>query len=358
VRIVDAHVHLWGVTDIENMNAVREHVGAQRMGLACTYHPTNVNSNPAAFAAKAAYPESFYVFAGLDHSTHFSAGSISAPSLPDQVEQLMRIGADGIKLLETKPDRRKALGIAIDDGYFEGLFSHVEEARVPLLWHVADPPEFWDPSLTPGWAAKQGWGYDDSFTPYERLKAEVSNVLRQRPRLRVIFPHFFFVSQDLPQAADLLDRYQGVHLDLAPGIEMYYNLSRDVDASHEFLEHYSDRIIFGTDIFRRMGPEQAALRAGIVRRFLETADEFRVPEGSDYLLGPPEDGVIRGMQLSAAALKRIYHENVERLLGPVPHPLRHDLATDECERILREVRTLGGDTTEAEGAVERLAAAC
>ena len=38
------------------------------------------------------------------------------------------------------------------------------------------------------------------------------------------------------------------------------------------------------------------IRAGIVFRWLETEDTFRVPEAADFLLGQPEDGIIHGLQ--------------------------------------------------------------
>ena len=321
LRLVDSHVHLSGIENIENLNAIREHIGAERMGIACIYGPNSANSNAAAFAAKAAFPDRFYVFAALDHSAHSSGGRIASPPLDEQVDMLIRTGADGIKLLETKPDRRTALGIPIDSNYFEPFFALVERLGIPLLWHAADPPEFWDAELTPGWARDHGWGYDHTFVPYEQILGEVENVLDRHPRLRVIFAHFLFLSADLARAEALLDRFDGVHFDLAPGIELFYNLSRSVPASRDFFIRHADRIIFGTDIFGSLTPERAAHRAGIVRCFLETAGEFRVPEGADDILGPPEGGIIRGLDLPQDALDRICALNFERLAGPVPRPL-------------------------------------
>lgn len=353
--LIDSHVHLFGVDRIDDLNAVREHIGAEAMGIACIYDPVGVNDNPAGFAAKAAYPDRFFVFAGLDHSQHFSGGRLRTSSLAEQVDRLQRIGADGIKLLETKPDRRKAMGIPIDSDYFEGFFARVEETGMPLLWHVADPPEFWDPKLTPRWATSRGWGYDESHVPWETLQRETESVLRRHPRLKVIFAHFLFFSQDLSRAERMFEEFEGVHFDLAPGIELLYNLSKDVERSREFFERYNDRIVFGTDIFGTMSREQAAHRAGLVRRFLETDDEFRVPERADYLLGPPEDGVVRGLALPDDVLAQVYHANFAGMVGTKPRLLDAGLALEECGRIAVEARVSGRDG-EAERAAERLSA--
>jgi len=309
MRLIDSHVHLFSRDNIENLNAVREHIGAERMVIVCCVDAAE-QENSAAFAAKARYPGRFHVFAALDHSGH--------RSLVDQVDMLIRAGADGIKLLETKPDSRKALGIAADTDYFEPFFARVEQLGIPLIWHAADPPEFWQAELTPKWAADRGWAYDETFPSYEQILGEVEHVLERHPKLQVVFAHFLFLSADLPRAARLLNRYEGVRFDIAPGIELCYNLSRDVGRAREFFIEYADRIIFGTDIWDALTLEQAAHRAGILVRFLKTADEFRVPEGADELLGPPEEGIIHGLDLPEDALAKIFAANIERLLERAP----------------------------------------
>lgn len=72
------------------------------MNIVCTISRDNVNANPAAFVAKATFPERFYVFPGLDHSAYFSDEKIATPSLAEQVDRLIALGDDGIKMIETK----------------------------------------------------------------------------------------------------------------------------------------------------------------------------------------------------------------------------------------------------------------
>lgn len=353
--VVDCHVHCSRVDDIPNLNTICEHVGIRRMSLVCTVGRQQVNANPVALVAKARFPDRFYVFAGLDHSAFFSDGKLDPPSLAEQVDRLMALGADGIKMIEGKPTSRKTLPMPLDGPYYEEYFTRVEEKGVPILWHVADPEEFWDPDKTPSWAKERGWGYDDTFIAKEALYAEVENVLRRHPKLKVIFAHFFFLSADLPRAAALFDRYEGVHFDLAPGIELLYNLSRDVATTRRFFERYADRILFGTDISGVQTPEQASRRAGIVTRWLETDEEYRVPEGADMLLGPPEDGLMRGLSLPESVLAKIYHANFERLAGPRPKMLDREKAAQECERIAQEVSVLSGMPAEQTSAAQAAA---
>ena len=116
---------------------------------------------------------------------------------------------------------------------------------------------------------------------------------------------------------------------------MLYNISRDPEAGREFLMRYADRITFGTDLFSSATREQAIARAGITFRWLESEDQFRVPESADFLLGPPADGVIRGMRLPDDVLARIYRGNLMRLVGAAPQALDVREAAAYCEDIAR-----------------------
>lgn len=348
--MLDCHVHVRDLESVDDLEGIRRRIGFERMNVVSVFYRQCINMNPASLVAKARYPDSFYVFLGLDHTTHFSGGAIKAPSLVEQIERAMAMGADGIKMLENKPTHRKLVDIPVDDPYFEEYFACLEQTGFPVVWHVADPEEFWDPATTPRWAAEKGWGYDETFVPKEQLYSEVENVLDRHPRLKVIFSHFFFMSADLPRLGRLLDRFPGMHIDLSPGIELLYNLSRDVESSRDFVMRYSDKILFGTDISSNQTPESAALRSWVVTHWLETDDEYRVPAGADYLLGPPEDGIIRGLALPEETLVRILRGNFERIAGLSPRKLEVPLAIEECERLAWELSALdgiGADSTEA-----------
>ena len=352
--MIDSHVHLRNLRDIENLEAIRGHIGFERMNIVCLFSRDGVNNNPSAFVAKDRYPDSFYFFGGLDHSEHFTGGRIKTPSLPEQVDRLMEIGADGIKMLENKPTHRRILDIPVDGPYFEEHYAHLEATGIPVVWHVCDPEEFWNPETTPSWAKARGWGYDETFTPKEQLYGEVENVLKRHPRLRIIFAHFLFLSADLPRAASWLDRFPNVHLDLSPGIEFLYNLSKDVAATREFFIKYSDRIIFGTDVSSNHTLEESSIRSGIVTRWLETEDEYSIPPGADFVLGPPEDGIMRGLLLPEDVLGKIYRSNFVWLAGCESKPLNREFAIEECKRIIGEIGILGGDSSEAIRSMELL----
>lgn len=339
---VDAHVHLWDGGESDHLLKIAAATGAERMGIVCIPAREIVNANPEALVAKAQHPDHFFVFGALDHAAFWTDGTFKAPPLAEQVDLLRAMGCDGIKMLENKPATRKELDLPVDGAYFEPYFARVEETGFPILWHVADPEEFWDPELTPKWARAQGWGYDASYVKKEQLYVEIERVLVRHPGLKIMFAHFYFLSADLPRAAALLDRFPGVHLDLAPGIEMIYNMSKNVAAARAFFIKYADRIVYGTDIMSSQAIADAVIRSGIVTRWLETDEEYRVPPGADFLLGPPDDGVMRGLKLPPDVVAKICRGNYERIVGKTPRPLDRVLARRECERLARAVEAVTG----------------
>ena len=171
-----------------------------------------------------------------------------------------------------------------------------------------------------------------------------------------MFSHFYFLSADLPRAAAFLDSYEGVCLDLAPGIEMLYNMSRDPDAARDFFIKYSHRIVFGTDIEAGATEQEAIIRAGVVTQWLETDDEYCVPLDADYTLGPPEDGVIRGMKLPKDCLENIYTLNFQRIVGDQPKSLNSTLALELARRQAEQIEAFDGDPEAALESARRLEA--
>jgi len=356
--IIDGHVHMWSMDGEETLLAILEATGIAKMGLASIQDPKEGAGLPQALLMKARHPDTFFVLAGLNHAGWMSKGKVRAPGLAEQVDTFVRMGCDGLKMIEGKPTSRQQMEVPVTDAYFAEYWARVEQIGVPVLWHVNDPEEFWDPQRIPGWAKERHWGYGPKDVQKEALYAEVEEVLARHPRLKIAFAHFCFLSADLPRAGRFLDAHPGVSLDLAPGIEMLYNISRDPAAGREFFVRYADRIVFGTDLMDRQTPAEGRVRAGILFRWLETDDIFRVPPEADFLLGPPEDGVIRGMALPADVLGRIYRENFIRRIGPKPAALDVGMAIEQCRRLADMAEALSGKPaaeTEAARVAARLA---
>ena len=331
--VIDCHTHFLNVNSDKRMLEMMNKAGFHKIGIVSGVSREKVNFNPEALYLKAKYPDRFFAFGGLDYSAMFSGSKQPKPCLPEQVETLIDVGFDGIKMVEGKPTLRKVIPIPFDSDFYGEYFSHVESLNFPIVFHVNDPEEFWDLEKVPEWAKEKGWFYDATYPQKEQLYAEVENVLDRFPDLKVIFAHFYFLSADLERAASLLDRHRNVHLDLAPGIEMYHNFSRNRENWREFFIRYQDRIIYGTDICSKDSLLHAVERAWVTRNFLETDEEF--------FTWASTEAPVRGLKLPRSVLEKIYSMNFKRLVGEEPEKLNLTAAISECKRIGDSTTKLG-----------------
>ena len=356
-QIIDCHVHMGGIDGEATMEEIRRATGISRISLVAIQDPAGGGGLPQALYMKARTPGVYFVFAGLNHAEQRSGGEVKTATLADQATAFAGMGCDGIKMIEGKPTSRQVMDIPVTDAYFAEYWERVEELGTPIVWHVNDPEEFWDPELIPDWAKTRNWGYGPEDVAKEQLYTEVDEVLARHPRLKVVFAHFYFLSADLPRAARFFDEHPTVSFDLAPGIEMLYNISRDPGEGREFFTKYADRIVFGTDLSSGWTIPESIARAGIVYRWLESDDEFRVPDTVDYLLGSAADGVIRGMSLPDDVLQRIYRANFVEMVGAEPKTLDKAAARAECEKLAGIAEAMSGKPaaeTEAAGVAQAL----
>ena len=92
------------------------------------------------------------------------------------------MGCDGVKLLEGKPSMRRAFPIPdFDAPAWEPFWAFAEKTRLPLLWHVNDPEQYWDPSAVSAYAKSSGWGYGADDVNNEAQYAQVRAVLQEHP---------------------------------------------------------------------------------------------------------------------------------------------------------------------------------
>jgi predicted TIM-barrel fold metal-dependent hydrolase len=337
--IIDCHTHCGGEDPdaIDVMLEKEKAGGVDQLCVLVTSVPGRANGNAQGFAAKAKHPDKVYLMPGMDYSAVWAdVDHRWTRSFPRQIDRLIAMGCDGLKMINGKPNCRKDSGIALDSVLYRAYFAKLAETGFPVLWHVNDPEEFWDPAAAPEWARGPGWLYDDSYPTNQSLYDECERVLAAFPTLKIIFAHFYFLSDFLdprPErsrrgAAALLDRYPNVHLDLAPGIEMLHNFSKRPQAARDFFLKYQDRIVFGTDF----SPRFLLSRIWVVRNFLETDETFHVPT-DDHLFWPDHRTMITGIKLPETALRKIYAGNYRRIVGPQPKPLNLPLVIEELDRL-------------------------
>lgn len=318
--VIDSHWHLY-ICEDENgkdfcavMDALQERYGLKALNICAI--PVYQDLGPAQNILAALYK--------LHNPTAYAYGGIVYPQRPfrkpmpadmdplSQYEELMNIGFDGIKMLETKPTEQKAYQMLIDDAYYDELFTACEANGTPMIWHVADPASFWDIDRIPERFLCRGWFYGDgTYLSYEQTYGQVYRVLERHPQLKVTFAHFFFRSETPEKLESLFEKYKGVGVDITPGSEMYRDFRRDRGYWRDFFIRHADRIVLGTD---------TSVKAGNLDRFCQRYEAVR-----DFVTTDREVTVIqetcRGLALPQDVCDKILHQNFEKAAGETPKPV-------------------------------------
>ena len=297
------------------MLALMDSVPCERFNLVCIPNLDGSTHNPIAVHFKQNYPRRTYISGALEYASALADPEHAAELLAAQVGALITNGFDGMKLIEGKPQVRKLLPYPLDGPLYARVWDVLEREGFPAVFHVADPDEFWDAQNCPDWAREAGWDYSDGTYPSkEELYAEVDNILRRHPRLRITFAHFYFLSREQERAGKFLEAHPSVCFDLAPHMDMYRDFSNDQAAVRRFFIRYQERILYGTDSDTRAlagGPQGVRLMHTLpllIRSMLEREGEFSLPDGSIY----------HGLGLPPDVLARIYATNFERIYGRRP----------------------------------------
>jgi predicted TIM-barrel fold metal-dependent hydrolase len=262
---------------------------------------------------KAAAPERFLVFGGVDwskwpeHGDRF--GEWAAARLRAQVAR----GAQGLKIW--KPfglhvrDHHGAL-VKVNDRRLDPVWETAAELHLPVLIHVADPVAFFDPvnERNERWEELQGnpnWAFTSPpFPPFLSILEDFAALVQDHPRTTFIGAHVGCYAENLAWVASLLEHCPNLSIDISARIG---ELGRQPYTARRFFIQYANRILFGTDI----GPDPESTR--IYYRFLETEDEYFNYNTGDI----PGQGrwQIYGLGLPDDVLKKVYSTNAMQLLG-------------------------------------------
>lgn len=365
---LDAHIHFAHPLTPDTLIGFMDENRIAQANLVLVPHRQRLTAVPEAMVAKAKYPGRFYVFTSLDVSEYYRHGKEVGRYMAAFVEKMRRLGCDGLKLIEGKPNMRKIMPCPdFDSPVWEPLWEYAEKTGLPILWHVNDPESCWGkPEDAPRHIRMAGELYDETYINNEVQYRQILNILDRHPNIRIIFAHLFFMSAQLPRLAQILDKYPGMMVDITPGLEIYVNLSKNPEESKAFFERYQDRIIYGTDIGARcvlasgyapFDKREALARMDLIDGLFDRETNRVMKEDGAYLINT-DDFTQRGFDLSPEAISKIYGGNFRTFVGGDPLPANPRLVKKECRRICLMLKIMSfidkgltPDTTVAKDAI-------
>ena len=256
--------------------------------------------------AYAPYKDHFRFWCCFDYT------GIDTPEWPENaiktLERCKELGAIGVGELGDKGEgdtyARPGDGkdIHIDDPRVKPLIEKAGELKMPISIHIAEPYWMYLPmdETNDGLVNAVTWHVDTANCyGYNKLMESFENALRENPNTIFIACHYLNMTHDLPRLGALLDKYPNMYFDISARVAESAHTPR---ATREFLIKYQDRALFGTD----NGMEAQMYRN--IFRVLETNDEhFYIPDyGYHWALS--------GFNLPDEVLKKLYHDNAERIL--------------------------------------------
>ena len=305
--IIDMHSHDYAETaeQIEEWVRVMDAVGVQHTAVMhCAWIGRPFEEVIEAYAP---YKERFRFWCCFDYSDIDTPEGV-ARSL-ETLERYHALGAVGIGELGDKGEGDlyarpvEGVGIHIDDPRVKPLLEKCAELRMPVSIHIGEPIWMYLPmdETNDGLPNGVAWHVDTTnCMGYEGLVNTFENAVRDNPKTLFIACHYLNMNHDLPRLGAMLDKYPNMYVDIAARVAEAAHTPR---ATREFLIKYQDRVLFGTD-----NGMDAEMYHNIFR-VLETNDEhFYIPEYNYHW-------ALSGFDLPDEVLKKIYHDNAERILN-------------------------------------------
>ena len=338
-RVFDAHVHFTHNQPIEeSIRLFRrefEITGTEKVAFMSIPHMADdgvfsfdCSQNIKGLYLKKAFSPNAYVFAGLEHVQSCADTKSASKYLLKQAEEYYEAGFDGMKMLEGYPAMRKFMGVPLCDEQYDAYYSFLEENGIPVTMHIANPAENWDINKVDEYAIRKGRYCDETFPTKAQLHAEVEEILRKHPKLRLTLAHMGFMSYDIEQAKRFLEEYEYTAFDVTPGGEQLLNMLKQPDKWRDFFERYQDKILYGTDLYafpynnEEGWLDMVTRRPFFLRRFFETDAEY------EYL-----GEKFRGFNLDKKIRHKIYWENASRMLGS-PRNIQESYLEKHAEKLL------------------------
>ncbi|MFL5788895.1 MAG: amidohydrolase family protein [Flavisolibacter sp.] len=261
-------------------------------------------------AKYARYKDRFDIWCGFDYT------GIDQPGWQNravaELERCFKKGAKGVGELGDKglgefySHPTPGWGVHIDDPRLKPLIKKCGELHMPISIHVAEDAWMYQKpdSTNDGLMNSARWQVDMSkkgILDHDQLITTLENAVRDNPHTIFIACHLANNCSDLSVLGKLFDKYPNLYADIAARYGELAPIPRYV---HNFLEKYSDRIVYGTDMGTDMKMYQTTFR------ILESDDEHFYEHDRFGYHWP-----LYGLYLTPATLKKIYSDNGKKIMS-------------------------------------------
>lgn len=253
-----------------------------------------------------------------------------ARTATSSLERCHEMGGLGLKIF-------KGLGLGleyedgtlapVDDPIFDPIFEKAGELGMPVLIHSGDPKAFFEPPTEnnerweelkdhPNWSF-----YGDEYPSWEEIYGQFENRVGRHPEVTFLGAHFGNNPEDPERVFKMMEDHPNFYADTAARVPEIGRF--DAARMKKLMIRYQDRVLFGTDLqiskkylVLGSGPPYKPTQKQIDRFFKATWRYFET-EDRQFDNPTPIQGKWRidGIGLPCDVLEKVYHGNVEKMLG-------------------------------------------
>jgi len=336
VRKFDAHVH--ANTDDHRFLDIAAKDGFEILSINVDYpdFPKLQKQAQAAHALQAVDPKRFH------YLTTFSMKGFEGPNwTADTIRHIdseIARGAVGVKVWKNvgmvERDSQHQL-IMLDDPRFDGVMKHLEEKRIPLVAHQAEPKNCWlplDQMTTENDRSyfrehPEYYMYLHPEQPsYESLMAARDRFVARHPQLIFIGAHLASLEWSVAELSKFFDAHPNAVADMAARMtQVQFQSKTDLEKVRQFIIKYQDRLLYGTDLTEEPpNPhERAQNPPSDGTPFEVEADGFWRSDWLYLATGEVQHieaikADVKGLALPKTVIDKIYYSNAHRVFARLP----------------------------------------
>ena len=321
VEKVDAHIHVHGKADRLMQQAIADHFSLLTINVDYPDFPALPEQLEDAASLKSRYPDRV-AFAGT-----FSVATFNSPGWTDralaQVDDAVAKGAVAIKVWKNIGMVLKnpnGTYVMLDDPRFEPIWRRIEQDRIVLIAHQAEPLNCWLPldQMTVRGDREyfqehpQYYMYRHPEMPsHDAILAARDRMIAAHPTLKFDAAHLASLEWDVDKIAAFLDRFPTARTDMAARlVHLEYQASKNRDKVRRFLIKYQDRILYGSDDAYGPGDSDGDAVKAVHDGWV---DDWRFLVGTGRMHSEDFKAPFKGLGLPRSVVDKIYRRNAQAL---------------------------------------------